>query len=164
MTNDNDAVETADDTLQDETELAHDEHDEVDPIVLPMVRLAVTAVSDVKAEDIRVIDVEGRCSYCDLLVVCTGKADRHVRAIAGNLVAEHKRLRGKPPLGVEGLAGGRWVLVDLGDVLVHIFDESSRGYYDIDGLWLDAREVGMDELGLAPDGSLPRDVDGAASS
>jgi ribosome-associated protein len=129
---------------------------EIDPIVLPMARLAVEAVSALKAEEISVLDVEGRCSYCDVLVLCTGRADRHVRAIAGNIVQEHKRLRGKPPLGVEGLASGKWVLVDLGDVLVHVFDEAARGYYDVDGLWMDARRIPFDELGLTDEG-LPLD-------
>jgi ribosome-associated protein len=135
---------------------------EIDPIVLPMARLAVEAVSALKAEEIRVLDVEGRCSYCDVLVLCTGRADRHVRAIAGNIVQEHKRARGKPPLGVEGLAGGRWVLVDLGDVLVHVFDDASRGYYDVDGLWMDARQIPFEELGLTDEG-LPLDEPEAAT-
>ncbi len=130
----------------------HEDVFDVDPIVLPMARLAVLAASELKAEDLRVINVEGRCSYCDIVVVCTGKADRHVRAIANNIVQAHKRARGKPPIGVEGMASGRWVLVDLGDVLVHIFSDSARGYYDIDGLWMDAPHVDLEELGLNEDG------------
>ena len=121
----------------------------IDPAVVPLARLVVAALLERKAEDVVVLDVGGRTSYCDLFVLCTGSHARHVRAIADGVIRSFKGERGVRPLGVEGLETGRWVLVDLGDVVLHIFDGPMRGYYDLDGLWMDARRVPLSELGLS---------------
>ena len=70
---------------------------------------------------------------------------------------------GHKPLGVEGMAQSKWILIDLGDILVHVFDESMRGYYDLDGLWIDANRVTLEQLGLDEHGD-PLEADSSTPS
>ncbi len=120
-----------------------------------LTQIGVRAVASIKARDIVVLDVTGRTSYCDVLVLCTGTSSRQVRAIANRVVSSHKDAGRGRPLGIEGLEAGRWALIDLGDVIVHVFEEAARDTYDLDGLWVDARQIPMEELGLTPHGLLP---------
>lgn len=101
-----------------------------------------------KAEDIVFLDLSGRASYCDGFLVCSGTNRRHVRAIAEG-IADEMRAQGRRPVGIEGLDASRWVLLDFGDVIVHVFDEPMRGFYDLEGLWADAPRVALD-LAHAP--------------
>jgi ribosome-associated protein len=103
-------------------------------------RLAVEAALDVKAEDVVALDVRELSSFADLFVVCTGRSDRQVRAIADSVEKAAKQA-GEPPLGIEGYAEGRWVLIDLDDVIVHVFTPEQRERYDIERLWSDAPHV-----------------------
>ena len=103
-------------------------------------RIAVDAALDVKAEDVIALDVGELSSFADVFVVCTGRSDRQVRAIADSIEQAAKRA-GKPPLGIEGYSEGRWVLVDLDDVIVHIFEPEAREHYDIERLWSDAPRI-----------------------
>ncbi|MCU7940742.1 MAG: ribosome silencing factor [gamma proteobacterium symbiont of Bathyaustriella thionipta] len=96
--------------------------------------LAVNAVEDVKAFDVNVVDVMGRSSVTDVLVFASGRSDRQVKSIANNVVIEAKKA-GVAPLGVEGLNTGEWVLVDLGDVVVHVMLPQVRDYYGIERMW-----------------------------
>lgn len=82
----------------------------------------------------------GISSYCDAFVVCHANNRRQVRAIAEGIV-EELRAKGSRVIGVEGLEASRWVLVDTGDVIVHIFDEAMRGFYDLESLWGDAPRI-----------------------
>lgn len=111
------------------------------------------AAWDSKAQDLVVIDVTGRASYADYIVLCSSLHPRHTSALAQHIAATLKRDHGKLPLGVEGKESGRWVLIDFGDVIVHIFEQSQRQHYDLDGLWADAPRLSMADLGLpdAPD-------------
>ena len=84
-----------------------------------------------------ILDMRGVSSYCDAFVVCHASNRRQVRAIAEG-VADDLRAIGKKTSGIEGLEASRWVLVDLGDVILHVFDESMRGFYDLEALWGDA--------------------------
>lgn len=96
---------------------------------------------DRKAERVEIIDVFGKVDYADFVVVMSGRSDRQVAALAkrlGNDVLE--RLETKP-LSIEGLPQAQWVLMDFGDVIVHIFHEDQRGYYDLETLWIDAPRV-----------------------
>lgn len=79
-------------------------------------------------------------SIGDYFLLCTGTNRRQVKAIAEGIV-EALRAQGVRPLGVEGLQASRWVLLDFGDVVVHVFDEPMRGFYDLDALWGDAPKV-----------------------
>ena len=128
----------------------------LDDTLVKLAQLAVRTISELKIEEIKVIDVRGRTSYCDLLVLCTASSERQLRAAASQLISSHKHSGRGRPLGVEGQDSGRWALIDMGDVLVHVFYAQWRGYYDLDGLWMDADRVTMDELGLTEEGLLPQ--------
>lgn len=106
--------------------------------------LAVTAAEDVKAFDVNVVDVNGRSSVTDVLVFASGRSDRQVKSIANNVLLEAKKA-GVMPLGVEGLNTGDWVLVDLGDVVVHVMLPQVRDYYGIERMWdVDESDFGED--------------------
>jgi ribosome-associated protein len=98
------------------------------------------AALEKKAINVEIIDLVGKADYADYLVLMSATSDRHVRAIADE-IQENLRKRGVRPLSVEGLTAGTWVLLDFGDVVVHVFQESTRAVFDIDGLWLDANRV-----------------------
>jgi ribosome-associated protein len=102
--------------------------------------LAARAGLDKKAMDVEIVDVTGKVDYADYLVLMTGRSDRHVAAIAG-AVDELLAQAQSPAMSVEGLPAARWVLIDLVDVVVPVFQEETRVLYDLDGLWLDARRL-----------------------
>jgi ribosome-associated protein len=99
-----------------------------------------TAGMDKKALGIEILDVTGKVDYADFLVVMTGRSDRHVHAIAMG-IEEAMHRRKLSPLSTEGLTSATWVLLDFGDVVVHVFQEEARALYDIEGLWIDAGRV-----------------------
>ena len=101
--------------------------------------LAASAI-DKKAIGIEILDVTGKVDYADFLVVMTGRGGRHVHAIATG-IEEAMRKRKLSPISMEGLAGATWVLIDFGDVVVHVFQEDARAIYDIEGLWIDAGRI-----------------------
>lgn len=105
-------------------------------------QLAVQAALDVKAEDVVALDVKELSSFADVFVVCTGRSDRQVRAIADSVEKSAKQ-SGRPPLGIEGYTEGRWVLIDLDDVIVHVFTPETREHYDIERLWSDAPQIAL---------------------
>lgn len=92
------------------------------------------ALEDLKAKDIREIDVRGRTSIADLLVIASGTSTRHVKSIADEVVKFAKKA-GVMPLGVEGEQEAEWVLVDLGDVIVHVMLPRIREFYGLERLW-----------------------------
>jgi ribosome-associated protein len=105
-----------------------------------MARLAADAALDKKAEDVRLIDLRGLGSYADFLVVCSGSSDRQLTAIADSAEKALKDA-GQRPVGSEGYSGGRWVLLDFGDVVIHVFHQEERASYDLEGLWADAPQT-----------------------
>ncbi len=102
--------------------------------------LIATAGLEKKASGLEVIDVAGRVDYADFLVLMSGRSDRHVTALA-SAIEEALRKKSKRALAVEGLPHANWVLMDFGDVVVHVFQDDARSAYDIDSLWMDARRV-----------------------
>jgi ribosome-associated protein len=106
--------------------------------------LSAQAGLDKKAADVEIVDVTGKVDYADYLVLMTGHSDRHVTAIAeavDQLLAEN----GSRAISIEGLPQAHWVLIDFVDVVVHVFEESTRSLYDLDGLWMDARRVPLED-------------------
>jgi len=102
--------------------------------------MVATAGLEKKASGLEVIDVAGRVDYADFLVLMSGRSDRHVTALA-SAIEEALRKKNKRALAVEGLPHANWVLMDFGDVVVHVFQDDARSAYDIDSLWMDARRV-----------------------
>ncbi len=94
----------------------------------------VEQLENMKARDIRMINVTGRSSVADYMIICSGNSNRHVNSIAQNLVMETKQ-EGITYLGVEGLKTGEWVLIDLGEAVVHIMQDEPRDFYQLEKLW-----------------------------
>lgn len=97
-------------------------------------RIAQDALEDLKAKDITVLDVEGLTSVTDTMIICSGTSSRHVKAIAQAVVDSCKE-HGYRPLGVEGVDEADWVLVDLGDAVVHVMQLQARAFYQLEKLW-----------------------------
>ncbi len=102
--------------------------------------VVIKAVEDLKARDTTEIDVRGKTSVTDLIVITSGTSTRHVRSIADEVVRAAKKA-GLPPIGVEGEREAEWVLVDLGDIVVHVMLPRTREFYGLERLWT----VGDDE-------------------
>ncbi len=102
-------------------------------------------VLDKKAFNVRILDVRKISSLTDFLVLASGSSDRQVKAAADSVHLGLKNGHDTMPIGMEGLNEGRWVLIDYGDVMVHVFHEPVRLFYDLDGLWCDAEEVPVQE-------------------
>jgi ribosome-associated protein len=100
---------------------------------------------DKKAEDVLVLDVRGLTSYADYFVLMTADSDRQAGAIA-DAVDEKLKEQGATKVGVEGYESGRWILVDYGDVVAHVFNREARGFYDLEGLWADAPRFKVEDL------------------
>ena len=96
--------------------------------------LAVTALEDLKGQDIVALDVADRTTVTDCMIVVTGTSARHVKSLANELIEKSKEA-GNRPLGIEGETEGNWVLVDLGDVIAHIMTKDSREFYALEKLW-----------------------------
>ena len=102
--------------------------------------LSVQAAANKKAEVIKVLDLKEISSLADYFVICSGHSDRQVQAIADSIMIELKE-DGYHPISIEGYREGRWVIVDFGDVVVHVFLDALRDYYDLEDVWFDAKKV-----------------------
>ncbi|MDH5518342.1 MAG: ribosome silencing factor [Gammaproteobacteria bacterium] len=99
-----------------------------------MQKLVIDTLEDLKAINIVVLDVSQQTSVTDKMIIASGTSSRHVRAMAENILAAAKKA-GCPALGSEGEVGADWVLVDLGDVIVHVMMPETRELYDLEKLW-----------------------------
>lgn len=104
------------------------------PAATALLREVIAGAEELKANDIVEIDVRGKSSVCDFMVVASGTSTRHVKSIADEVVRFCKKL-GVQPLGVEGEREAEWVLVDLGDVIVHVMLPRVREFYALERLW-----------------------------
>lgn len=112
---------------------------------LEIARLCATVALDTKAEDLVVLDVQGISSFTDYFVIMTGRSTRHVQGLAEAIEGELRSKRVKTA-HAEGLQEGMWVLLDLDDVIVHIFYHEQRKFYDLEGLWHDAKRVDISDI------------------
>jgi ribosome-associated protein len=110
---------------------------------LAKVALIVEAAPERKADDVVGLDVRKISSFADTFIIATGTSDRHVRSITDSIEATLKA-NGDPPMGVEGHDEGRWVLIDCGDAIVHIFQQEVREHYDLERLWSDAPALDLE--------------------
>ncbi|MGO4743148.1 ribosome silencing factor [Serratia quinivorans] len=94
----------------------------------------IDKIDDLKAQDIIALDVQGKSSITDCMIICTGTSTRHVMSIANHLVQE-ARTAGMELFGMKGQEASDWVVVDLGDVIVHVMQEESRQLYELEKLW-----------------------------
>ncbi|ABD82598.1 ribosome silencing factor [Saccharophagus degradans] len=99
-----------------------------------LAKLINDALEDLKGQDITVLDVTSLSNVMDTLIIVTGTSNRHVKSLANNVVVDTKA-NGHQPIGVEGLDGGEWVLVDYGDTVVHIMLQQTRDFYELEKLW-----------------------------
>ena len=104
-------------------------------------RLCAAYALEKKAENLRLLDVRGLSSLTDYLLIVSGRSDRQVEAIAEAIRLGMKKDRELLPLAVEGLKEGNWVLIDYGDVVVHVFLEETRQYYELERLWSDVPRI-----------------------
>jgi ribosome-associated protein len=93
-----------------------------------------------QANDLVVLDISRFSSFADYFIICSGKSSRQVQGIADH-IEDTLRESGFKPLGVEGKRDGHWVLMDYGDVIIHIFYEPVRSFYDLESLWADAPQL-----------------------
>ena len=111
----------------------------------PALHRYVQAVLAMKGFDVVLLDLRGLASFADTFIVCSGRSHRQVSAIAEFIVQNLKK-EGISPLGVEGLREGHWVLLDYADVVIHVFYEPIRIFYDLEGLWSDAKRIEVSEI------------------
>jgi len=106
----------------------------------PSLDLYVKSVLDRKALEPVILDVRELTSFADVFIICGGRSNRQVRAIAEHIQASLKKHKIQP-LSVEGKTEGHWVLLDYGHVVIHVFYEPIREFYDLEGLWVDAKRI-----------------------
>ncbi len=107
------------------------------------IRAAEAALAK-KAADLIVLELTGLTIVADYFVICSGESTTQVRAIA-EYIEEELAKSGVKPLGIEGRTYSHWVLVDYGDVIVHVFEKETRAYYDLEKLWMDAKIIDVDK-------------------
>lgn len=110
-----------------------------------MTRLAIKAMEDKKAEDIRVIDISGVSVIADYFIIASGTNRSQIQALA-DAVEKELQTAGQPVKQIEGYQTANWVLMDFGDIIVHIFDRENRLFYDLERIWRDGKQVDISEL------------------
>lgn len=124
------------DVSQEPTVQAHSEQ---------TVQQIVHACRNAKGKDLKILEVSDVFDLADYFIIVSGRSDRHVQGICNKIALELNDLK-QVPHAIEGFEDGHWVLMDCGDVIVHIFYEPVRGHYDIEGLWLRARQIDPEEI------------------
>ena len=112
-------------------------------------RLCATAADSKKAADIVVLDMQPLSSVADHFLICSGSSDRQVKAIA-DAIREELGKQGEKPLAIEGYQEGTWILIDCVDLVIHVFDEETRRFYDLERLWGRAERLHIPGLESAP--------------
>lgn len=123
----------------------------------PSLDFYVKAALGRKVLDLVILDVRDLTSIADAFIICSGRSNRQVAAIAVSIQVELKK-HGIRPLSVEGKKEGHWVLLDYGHVIMHVFYEPVRSFYDLEGLWIDAKRIKTPSLINASDQDLKPDA------
>ena len=121
----------------------------------PPLDLYIKAILGRKALNVVALDVAEMTSYADVFIFCSGRSNRQVTAIAEHIKTDLKQHEIKP-ISVEGTKEGHWVLLDYGHVIIHVFYEPIREFYDLEGLWVDAKRI------MTPSLEKHRDAEGSA--
>lgn len=95
-----------------------------------------------QAQSLEIIDVSTKVDYTHYIVICSGRSERHVEALVNAVEASLKK-QGITAMGIEGRQANQWILMDYDDVVLHVFEDHRRGYYDLDSLWIDADRVSL---------------------
>ncbi len=102
----------------------------------------VDAISDLKGEEIKILDLrEIENAFCEYFILCSGNSNTHVASIAGAIERKVRTETKERPWHVEGTENAQWILIDYTNIIVHVFQKQYREYYDIEGLWGDAKEL-----------------------
>jgi ribosome-associated protein len=107
--------------------------------------LAARTAIDKRATDVVILDLTKLTIVCDYFVIATARNSVHAKAVVEG-IEEQSREVGRRPMHIEGAAAGRWVLMDYGDVVVHVFQKEDRAYYDLERLWADAKVKQLEEV------------------
>ncbi|WP_054704724.1 ribosome silencing factor [Mediterraneibacter glycyrrhizinilyticus] len=110
-----------------------------------MAKIAYHALDEKKGEDIRIIDIAGISVLADYFIIANGSSESQVQAMVDN-VEEEMHKAGYSLKQREGYGSGNWVLLDFGDVIVHVFDKENRLFYDLERIWRDGKNIGITEL------------------
>ena len=110
-----------------------------------MARIAYDALSDQKGEDIKIIDITGVSVLADYFIIANGNSDSQVNALVDN-VEEELHKAGYHLKQREGRANSSWILLDFGDIIVHVFDKDNRLFYDLERIWKDGKDITVEEL------------------
>jgi ribosome-associated protein len=107
---------------------------------LQLRKLILAALEDAKAREFVVLDMRKIAVFTDYMIVVTGTSNRHVMSAADNVI-DKLRDAGRRPIGVEGMESGDWVLLDFGDVVVHVMRAQTRAFYGLEKLWSEAKQI-----------------------
>lgn len=114
--------------------------------VSPTWQIAARAADSKKATDVRILDLREVTTFADHFVICTGTSSRQTRAIWDEIVLQIRQQAGEKAINVEGYENGEWVLGDFGDLIIHVFTDEKREYYQLERLWREAKEVPLPDL------------------
>lgn len=113
--------------------------------VFQKLKKVVFAIDDKLGKDLKVLDIHGISSIADYFIIASGSNKNHVQSIVDN-IEELLREEGYSPKQVEGYHSASWILLDYGDVIIHIFDDENRSFYDMDRMWKDGISLDMDQF------------------
>ncbi len=124
----------------------------------PSLDLFIQAAQGKKALDIVVMDLRGMTAITDYFIICSGRSSRQVMAIADHIQKEMRNVSIRP-LGVEGVGSGHWILLDYDHVVIHVFYDPIRRFYNLEGFWSDVPRIQVESAQIETDDSEGDDTD-----